>query len=141
MRVVVYTLPQHGHVNPMLALVRELTERGHEVVFYLTEEFRPKIEAAGGTFRSLGVDANFDLYAHARDAAAARRDGSGLRPTDAVGVFLELMATVMAGLDTLAASLATMAPDLVLYDPMSVWGQILARNSPARRATFYPRIP
>ena len=41
-----FSIPAHGHVNPTLPLVRELTARGHRVLYYNTEEFREKIEAA-----------------------------------------------------------------------------------------------
>ncbi len=44
----------HGHVNPTLALVKELTIRGEEVVYYSTEPFRNKIEVAGAVFRAYG---------------------------------------------------------------------------------------
>jgi len=41
--------PAHGHVNPSLALVRELTERGHRVTFAINADFAPHVEAAGAT--------------------------------------------------------------------------------------------
>ncbi|HLG64573.1 MAG TPA: macrolide family glycosyltransferase [Ktedonosporobacter sp.] len=43
--------PQHGHINPTLAVVQELVERGDTVIFYATEQFRPSIEATGAIFR------------------------------------------------------------------------------------------
>jgi MGT family glycosyltransferase len=43
--------PQYGHINPTLAVVQELVERGDTVVYYATEEFRPSIEATGATFQ------------------------------------------------------------------------------------------
>jgi MGT family glycosyltransferase len=45
------SLPLHGHVNPSLPLVRALTERAVEVVYYGTDRFAPAIEQAGGRFR------------------------------------------------------------------------------------------
>lgn len=42
---------QHGHINPTLAVVQELVERGDTVIYYATEQFRPSIEATGATFR------------------------------------------------------------------------------------------
>lgn len=45
-------IPAHGHVNPTLGLVNELIKHGEEIVYYCEEEFKEKIEKAGGEFRS-----------------------------------------------------------------------------------------
>src|SRR5438093_10158656 len=47
----VFCTPGYGHVNPTLALAQELVARGEQVIYYLTEEFRPAVEATGATFR------------------------------------------------------------------------------------------
>lgn len=44
----------HGHINPTIALVRELVGRGEEVVYFSTEDFRKKIEETGASFQSYG---------------------------------------------------------------------------------------
>ncbi len=44
----------HGHINPTIALVRELINRGEEVVYFSTENFRKKIEVAGANFEAYG---------------------------------------------------------------------------------------
>ena len=44
-------VPGYGHVNATLAVAKELVRRGERVIYYLTEEFRPAIEATGATFR------------------------------------------------------------------------------------------
>lgn len=44
----------HGHINPTIALVKELVNRGEEVVYFSTENFREKIESAGAKFQSYG---------------------------------------------------------------------------------------
>lgn len=50
----------HGHINPTIALTKELVGRGEEVVYFSTEEFREKIEAAGARFRPYGGE--LDLF-------------------------------------------------------------------------------
>ena len=42
-KVAVFCIPAHGHTNPMLPVVRELTRRGDEVRFYSFSEFQLKI--------------------------------------------------------------------------------------------------
>ena len=43
-RIWFFSIPAHGHVNPTLPVVRELTVRGHAVRYYEVQEFREKIE-------------------------------------------------------------------------------------------------
>ena len=40
-------LPAHGHTNPTLPIVKELIGRGHNVLYYNAEHFRPKVEPTG----------------------------------------------------------------------------------------------
>ncbi|MBI1758396.1 MAG: hypothetical protein HYR62_04115 [Actinobacteria bacterium] len=139
MKIVVYSLPQHGHINPTLAVTQELTRRGHVVIYYITAEFREKVEDVGGIFRPLGT--TLDIYGEAQKAVHANRDNDGLAPSAAVGVFIKFMAQTMARLDDLRAALAAEDPDLIIYDPMSLWGRILARSRDCPRATFYTTYP
>jgi UDP:flavonoid glycosyltransferase YjiC (YdhE family) len=49
-RVLVGTMPAVGHVTPLLPLVRELVEAGHDVRWYTGSSFRPRVEATGATY-------------------------------------------------------------------------------------------
>lgn len=51
-KVLVFNFPGEGHINPTIALVEELVQRGEEVVYYCVEEYRNKIEKTGAAFRS-----------------------------------------------------------------------------------------
>ena len=55
-----FSTPGHGHVNPTLALTQELVARGEQVIYYLTDEFRPAVEATGATFRSYSKEMFWD---------------------------------------------------------------------------------
>lgn len=57
-KVLFLNVTTHGHVNPSLGLVNELTNRGIEVVYFSSEEFREKIEAAGAVYRPYHYDLN-----------------------------------------------------------------------------------
>ncbi len=52
----------HGHINPTLPLVRELTQRGEEVYYFASKEFQSKLIEHGATYMELG-DA-FDQSLH-----------------------------------------------------------------------------
>lgn len=57
-KILYFNVPAHGHVNPTLGLVRELSERGHHVIAYCFEEFREHYEHSGAEFR---VYPNFNV--------------------------------------------------------------------------------
>ncbi|PEQ64834.1 glycosyl transferase [Bacillus cereus] len=49
--VLVINFPGEGHINPTLAVVSELIQRGETVVSYCIEDYRKKVEATGAEFR------------------------------------------------------------------------------------------
>jgi UDP:flavonoid glycosyltransferase YjiC (YdhE family) len=51
-KIIYLTPPAHGHVNPALPVMRELVQRGDQVICYNIAEFRPQIEGTGATFRA-----------------------------------------------------------------------------------------
>ena len=50
MKIAWFCIPAHGHTNPTLGLVKEMTAAGHEIVYFSFEQFREKIENAGAEF-------------------------------------------------------------------------------------------
>ncbi|MCR8842312.1 glycosyl transferase [Paenibacillus sp. SC116] len=51
-RVLIVNIPAEGHVNPTLGLVKQLIDRGEEVVYVCAEEYRNKVLQTGAEFRS-----------------------------------------------------------------------------------------
>jgi len=51
-KIVFFCIPAHGHTNPTIEVVRELSYRGHEIWYYSFDEFKEKIEGAGAKFIS-----------------------------------------------------------------------------------------
>ncbi|WP_410491583.1 glycosyltransferase [Bacillus thuringiensis] len=49
--VLVINFPGEGHINPTLAVVSELIQRGETVVSYCIEDYRKKVKATGAEFR------------------------------------------------------------------------------------------
>jgi MGT family glycosyltransferase len=50
-KVIILNFPTHGCINSLLATVSELANRGEQVIYYCTGEFRNKIEKTGAEFR------------------------------------------------------------------------------------------
>ena len=66
MKIAWFCIPAHGHTNPTLGLVKELTQAGHQVFYFSFEMFREKIEAAGARF--IGCD-GYDFEMEAKENA------------------------------------------------------------------------
>ena len=119
MRIAFFCIPAHGHTNPTLEVVRELTARGHEVLYYSYKPFREKIEAAGAVFVACD-DFDAELHLSEKDAA---RIGSDLALSTRV-----LVDTTLA-LDTMVCEeMKRLKPDCIVADSMAVWGKAVARK-------------
>lgn len=116
-RIVFFCIPAHGHTNPTLGVVRELTARGHEVLYYSYEPFREKIEAAGARF--VPCDA-FDAELHLTREEAAQL-GSDLALSTRV-----LVDTTLALDDMVCREMQRLQPDCIVADSMAVWGKAVA---------------
>lgn len=118
-RIAFFCIPAHGHTNPTLGVVRELTARGHEVVYYSYEPFRDKIEASGARF--IPCDA-FDAEMHLTPEDA-KRLGSDLALSTRV-----LVDTTLSLDDMVCREMARLQPDCIVADSMAVWGKAVAKK-------------
>ena len=59
-KIAFFSIPAHGHTNPMLPVAAELVRRGNTVRFYSFDVFENKIKATGADFVS--CDAFLTLY-------------------------------------------------------------------------------
>lgn len=116
-RIFFFSIPAHGHVNPTLPVVRELTARGHRVIYYETEEFRENIENAGAEFVSIEpymppAPENIDKVA-GKDFAS----------------LIDMAAKTTLGLDSkIAEDIVRERPALIIGDSICFWGKLLAKK-------------
>lgn len=116
-KIVFFCIPAHGHTNPTLGVVRELIERGHEVLYYSYNSFKEKIEGAGATFVSCD---EFDAERHI-DPKDAKRVGSDLAFSTKL-----LVDTTLALDDMVCKEMERLQPDCIVADSMAVWGKAVA---------------
>jgi MGT family glycosyltransferase len=105
--------PAYGHVNPTLPVVQELVQRGEQVIYYNTEEFRPTIEPTGATFHPYPP-----IELTATTIAAALQNGNLANVTGLV------LRTTEALLPFLLDELASEQPHFVLFDSLALWGKM-----------------
>ena len=111
-----FCIPAHGHTNPTLGLVKELTDAGHQVYYFSFEMFREKIEQAGAVF--IGCDGyDFDM----EDKENADRVGKDK-------VFAtELLVSSTLALDGMTTrKIEEIKPDLIVSDSVAFWGKLVA---------------
>ena len=116
MKIVWFCIPAHGHTNPTLGVVKELTNAGHEVYYFSFEMLREKIERAGAVFISCdGFD--FDI----RDKNAADRVGKD------IAFATELLVKATLALDgMISEKVKEIKPDLIVSDSIAYWGKLTA---------------
>ena len=113
-KVIMLSLPAHGHINPMLPLAQELVARGEEVSYCLPEEFKPTIASTGATF------------------VPYQLSGRGFRWTamscEDLFFWLPLHMAVLSlgALPQLLEIVRAQQPDYLIYDAWCLWGRLVA---------------
>ncbi len=116
MKIAWFCIPAHGHTNPTLGLVKELTDAGHQVWYFSFEMFREKIEAAGAEFISCdGYD--FEM----EDKENADRVGKDK------AFAAELLVSSTLALDEMTTEkIREIKPDIIVSDSVAYWGKLAA---------------
>lgn len=117
MKVLFASVPQSGHVLPLLPLARALAAQGDEVVFATGPNAVPLIDAVG--VRTIGVGGGFDVWWQALAARTRGKPGDGL-PPERIGPYFAPRLFAEAGaaemVDELLGTVRDLRPDLVVYD-------------------------
>ncbi len=116
MKIAWFCIPAHGHTNPTLNLVRELTGAGHQVFYFSFELFREKIEEAGAVF--IGCDGqDFEM----EDKENADRVGK-----DKAFATELLVSSTLALDDMTTEKIREIRPDVIVSDSVAFWGKLVA---------------
>src|SRR5688500_15268353 len=111
-RCLFFGLPVHGHTNPTLPLVRELSRRGDDVIYLSTAEFADAIAATDATFRPY------------RNAFLPELGSIARRMDELVWLFTRTSSEVLAEeLDDFRA----LRPDYLVTDSVAPWGHWVAQ--------------
>lgn len=113
-----FNIPATGHINPSIGVVKELMQRGEQVLYVNTEDMRAQIESIGAAFIP---------YPDARvigdiDGLMARASGGNI-PQNALALHQIGAALLPFCLDLIDRE----RPDYVLVDSLAAWGKHAAR--------------
>ena len=128
-RIAFFSIYAHGHTNPTLPVVRELTCRGHQVRYYSFAPFREKIQAAGAQFVPC------DSYLPPAPPDLERRVGRDF------AALVEMITQTLLAMDgPVGRDLAQFQPHCVVSDSLCFWGKLwaakLARPCVCSTTTF-----
>ena len=113
--VAVFVGPAHGHINPTLAVSKELVSRGYRVTYAIPEQFLDSLRDTGADYVSYKVSRPQEGFTSNADRAAR------CAPDFSLNVRLSLAAHERFKEDK---------PDLILFDNTDISGALMSRNSP-----------
>jgi MGT family glycosyltransferase len=110
-------LPIHGHLNPTFPVAGELIQRGHQVTYWVPNEFRSAAAATGAAVRT---------YASGpiTSVGAATSVGASTALGAIAAMFLEDTAPV---LEQVIPAVRAGVPDVVVHDSLCLWSILAAR--------------
>jgi MGT family glycosyltransferase len=111
-RFVLLVVPLHGHVNPVLTVSQVLVERGHDVEWYLPDEYAAAARATGAGVHPIRLSA---ARPEADDPAERFARVPSWLTAEAVRVLPQVLPRLRAN-----------PPDVVVYDHLCVWGRAAA---------------
>ncbi|MBR5514312.1 MAG: glycosyl transferase [Ruminococcus sp.] len=115
-RIAVFSIPAHGHTNPMLPVVSELVKHGNKVRFYSFDEFGEKIRATGADF----ISCNEFL------GKVTEQEEKRLKKVSTTEMSIQDLRITVNMNDFLEKEFADFKPDVVYTDSVCFWGKLNA---------------
>ncbi len=115
-KIAFFSIPAHGHTNPMLPVAAELVKRGNTVRFYSFDEFGDRIKKTGAEFISCTPylpEVNEEQMARLMSVSQTEMTIQDIRTTLNMNDFFE-------------AEFKTFQPDVVYTDAVCFWGKLNA---------------
>src|SRR5689334_21540106 len=112
-KLIYFSVDLHRHVNPTLGLMKKLVDKGEEVVYYSSDEFRAKIEETGASFRSYQGLVGFGTY-----------DGDGIHTFILTADFILGRSRVIV--EHFMNEVKEIKPDYIMHDAFCYWGREFA---------------
>lgn len=112
----IFSIPAHGHTNPILPVAKEIKAKGNSVRFYSFDEFKEKIEATGVEFIS--------CTKHLLEITA--EEEAGLKRVSATEMTNQSIKITLNMDEFLGKEVAEFRPDVIYSDSACFWGKLTA---------------
>lgn len=124
-KVLFFSYPYSGHINPTIGLIKELTNRGENVLYYATPCFKEMIESQGARFQSYGSYINdlIDKIEPKKSVGSLGAEIGGM--VGFVNILLEIGSNYT---NKFFSEYNEAYPDYIIHDSYSVWGSMIARK-------------
>lgn len=116
MNIAFFSIPAHGHTNPMMPVAAELVKRGNKVRFYSFSDFRDKINNTGAEFVSC------DMYL----PEITEQEEANLKKVKTTEMTIVDIRTTLKMNDFLDKEFEKFKPDVVYTDAVCFWGKLNA---------------
>lgn len=111
-----FSIPAHGHTNPMIPVAKELVKRGNNVRFYSFNEFREKISASGAEFISC------DRFL----PELSKKQAENMKNVSTTEMTIQDINVTIAMDGFLEAEVKSFQPDVIYTDSVCFWGKLTA---------------
>ena len=116
-KIVFFSMPAYGHTNPTIEVVRELVNKGNEIVYYSFKEFKEKIEDTGA--KCICCD-EYLPELKAEDEDKVGKD---------FPLLINMIVDTTLALDKkVCEELIKFTPDCIVSDSLSLWGKLFAKK-------------
>ena len=114
--IALFSIPAHGHTNPMIPVAAELVKRGNKVRFYSFDMFEEKIKASGAEFVSCSKFLT----------ELSNKENENLKKSSNTEMTIQDIRITIAMNDFLHEEFDSFKPDVVYTDAVCFWGKLNA---------------
>ncbi len=128
-KVVFFTLPHHGHINPNIGLLEELVKRGEQIICYSSIAYREVIEATGAQFGEYKVDV--EAFFFKKDIPSHTEEIDENIPAVMAKCFESVEAVFKLGKEIYLKhykEIIDIGIDYFMYDSFAMWGMLFAQK-------------
>ena len=115
-KIAFFSIPAHGHTNPLIPVARELVNRGDIVRFYSFDEFEEKIKATGAEFISCSSFL----------PKITEKEKENLKKISTTEMTIQDIRITLSMNDFLQKEFESFSPDVVFSDSVCFWGKLNA---------------
>lgn len=134
MKILFCVMPAHGHVNPTLPVAQELVRRGEDVTYYITAAFADKVRRTDASVQL--IDDTFGMPDVERLIGDTPQDAGTITLPKIAGFMIQAIAEQLQRAPQLIERARADQPDLIVYDPMCVWGRAMTQALRIPAVTF-----